>query len=59
MRKIEGDLFAVVNVNTFENVDPSELDGSPADFDGESVEGRLERRKRNWIPAVSLGGSAD
>lgn len=56
---IEGNLFAVVNVNTFENVDPSELDGSPSDFDGESVEGRLERRKRNWISAVSLGGSTD
>jgi len=56
---IEGDVFAVVNVNTFENVDASELDASPADFDGESVEGRLERRKRNWISAVILGGSAD
>lgn len=56
---IEGNLFAVVNVNTFENVDPSELDGSPSDFDGESVEGRLERRKRNWISAVSLGSSTD
>ncbi len=51
---IEGVEFAVVNVNTFENVDASELDSSTTDFDGESVEGRLERRKRNWIPRVSV-----
>jgi len=51
---IEGVEFAVVNVNTFENVEASELDSSTTDFDGESVEARLERRKRNWIPRVSV-----
>jgi hypothetical protein len=55
---IEGNVFAVVNVNTFEKVDPSELDASPTDFESESVEGRLGRRKRNWISQVSLAGSA-
>jgi hypothetical protein len=51
---IEGIEFAVVNVNTFENVEASELDSSTTDFDGESVEARLARRKRNWIPRVSV-----
>lgn len=51
---IEGGQYAVVNVNTFENVDRSELDAAATDFDGESVAGRLERRKRNWIPRVEI-----
>ncbi len=56
---IEGVVYAVVNVNTFENVDPSEFDASATDFDGESVDGRLERRKRNWISTVSLEAARD
>ncbi len=51
---IESVEFAVVNVNTFENVGPSDLDSSTSDFDDESVEGRLERRKRNWIRRVRV-----
>lgn len=51
---IEGKRYAVVNVNTFENVDPTELDASAADFEGESVAGRLERRQRNWIARVHI-----
>ena len=38
-------------------MDPSELDASPTDFDGESLDGRLDRRKRNWIPDVELAGA--
>jgi hypothetical protein len=52
---IDGTQYAVVNVNTFENVDPSELDASASDFDGESVADRLARRKRNWIGRVRIG----
>ena len=51
---IEGTRYAVVNVNSFENVDRSELDSSVTDFDGETTEGRLARRQRNWIPDVSI-----
>lgn len=51
---IDGGRFAVVNVNTFENVDASELDSSTTDFDGESVEERLARRKQKWIPRVDV-----
>jgi len=51
---IDGNVFAVVNVNTFEDVEAAELDASPTDFDGEGVGERLERRKRNWIPRVTV-----
>ena len=51
---IEGVEYAVVNVNTFENVDAAELDSSATDFDGEDLGQRLDRRKRNWIPQVSV-----
>jgi hypothetical protein len=51
---IQGVRYAVVNVNTFENVDASGLDTSATDFDDEDIEERLERRKRNWIAAVEI-----
>ena len=40
--------------DTFEGVDKAELISSVTNFDGESVEGRLERRKRNWTPRVNI-----
>jgi hypothetical protein len=43
----------VVNVNTFENVEPSLLRRSSATLDEESGEERLERRQRNWIADVT------
>ena len=51
---IENVEYAVVNVNTFENVDPSELDSSATNFDGEDIEARLGRRMRNWISQVTV-----
>ncbi len=51
---IEGYEYAVVNVNTFEGVSKSELDSSVADFDGESVGDRLNRRKQRWISQVDV-----
>jgi hypothetical protein len=47
---IEGRRYAVVNVNTFDDVDRSELVMSPADFEGETPKNRLARRRRNWTP---------
>src|SRR4051812_7360548 len=46
---VEGKIYAVVNVNAFESVDPALLKRSPASTDGETEEARLARRKRNWI----------
>lgn len=50
--EIEGRVYAVVNVNTFESVEPSSVARSPASFEGEGTGDRLERRKRNWIASV-------
>ena len=47
---IEGTRYAVVNVNTFDNVDRSQLVETAADFEGETTENRLARRRRNWTP---------
>ena len=51
---IDGRTYAVVNVNTFDNVDAASLRRSPASFDGEDVESRLARRRRNWISTVEF-----
>lgn len=57
--EVAGRLYAVVNVNTFENIEPSRLRRGSADFEGEDVESRLARRTRNWIGDVRIveGGS--
>ena len=52
--KIDDRLYAVVNVNTFEGIDPSLVRRESADFDGEAVEARLSRRTRNWIDSVHI-----
>ena len=52
--RLDGQLFAVVNVNTFEGVPAAMLRHSPASFDGEDEAARLARRKRNWIPNVTI-----
>ena len=49
---VDGHRYAVVNVNTFEGVDPSLLRQCPVTFDDEDEEARLARRKRNWIGDV-------
>ena len=52
--RIEDKLYAVVNVNSFEDIDPAAFVRAVTDFDGETTESRLDRRKRNWIPSVTL-----
>jgi len=47
-------LYAVVNVNVLENIDPSWLRRAPVSFEGEDVESRLARRTRNWIADVRI-----
>jgi len=51
---IAGRTYAVVNVNTFDNVDPAMLRRTPASFDGEEEGARLARRQRNWIADVRI-----
>lgn len=49
---IDGVTYAVVNVNTFDDVDPAWLRHARADFEGEEAADRLARRARGWIPRV-------
>ncbi len=46
--------YAVVNANTFEGIDRASFRSAVTDFDGEPTESRLERRKRTWIPQVTI-----
>ena len=55
---IDGRIYAVVNVNVLEDVDPQRLRRAATSFDGEDVASRLSRRQRNWIADVRLGGVA-
>jgi hypothetical protein len=52
--EIANHLYAVVNVNTFENVEPAWLRRAGVDFEGEDVESRLARRERHWIADVRI-----
>ena len=55
--RIDGHLYAVVNVNAFDDIDASLLRRVPVAFDRESEEARLARRKRNWIGRVSYSAA--
>lgn len=52
--EIANHLYAVVNVDVFENVDQSWLRQTAANFEREDVEARLARRMRNWIADVRI-----
>jgi len=52
--EILGTTYAVVNVNTFNNVDPARFERASTDFEGETLEDRLARRRRSWIPNVTI-----
>lgn len=57
--RIDGGVYAVANVNTFENVDRARLKRGSASFDGEGEDSRLARRKRSWILEVRFVGAAE
>ncbi len=52
--EIGGCLRAVVNASVFDNFESIASNVSEHDFDKETLEQRLARRKRNWIPDVTL-----
>jgi hypothetical protein len=56
---IEGRLYAVVNVNTFEEVDSALLQYVSASLDGDGKEARLARRQRSWIGDVAYVEAGD
>jgi hypothetical protein len=51
---IDGRLYAVVNVNSFDNIERARVSVEPASFDGEDLSSRLERRRRHWIAEVAV-----
>jgi hypothetical protein len=55
---LEGTRYAVVNVNTFDDIDRAQLVETPRDFEGETTDARLARRQRNWTPEAP-GANAD
>jgi hypothetical protein len=57
--EIDQHVYAVVNVNVLENVDAAWVRRASADFEGEDVQSRLARRKRNWIADVRIQESGD
>ncbi len=58
LSEIDNTQYAVVNVNSFENIDISSFSSSSTNFDGEDTGSRLERRQRNWIPNVQISTAA-
>jgi hypothetical protein len=52
--EIDGHAYAVVNTNTFENVERTRLAAAPASFGVEDTTTRLERRRRSWIAEVTV-----
>jgi hypothetical protein len=56
--EIANHVYAVVNVNTFENLDSLHLRRQSANFDGEELLSRLARRQSNWIADVHISEGA-
>lgn len=52
--RIDGRLFAVVNVNTFDGIEPSLVRVTPSSLDEEDMATRLARRQRHWIGSVTF-----
>lgn len=52
--QIDGQVFAAINANTLQGDATALLNYQPADFDGESVESRIERRRHQWIADVEI-----
>lgn len=53
---IDGTQYAVINANTFDDVNRADLTRTATDFEGEATENRLARRRRSWTPAAAAGG---
>jgi hypothetical protein len=51
---IDGVVYAVVNVNALQGLDPERLRRVTTDVEGEAADARLERRRRNWIARVRM-----
>ncbi|HKP67025.1 MAG TPA: hypothetical protein VJX31_10395 [Casimicrobiaceae bacterium] len=52
--RVDGRLYAVVNVNTFDDVAASLLRRASSNLEDETETDRLARRARNWIADVAF-----
>ncbi|QBB69971.1 hypothetical protein ELE36_06120 [Pseudolysobacter antarcticus] len=52
--RIDERVYAVFNINTFEDFDTSLLRRAATNFDGEGTDSRLARRQSNWIGDVEF-----
>ena len=55
----DGRLYAVVNVNTFNDVPRSLLRRAPVSFEDEDLGSRLARRTHNWIADIRYLDAGD
>jgi hypothetical protein len=53
---MEGTRYAVFNVNAFADADRAQVVAAAADFESETMDSRLARRRRNWTPEASGAG---
>ncbi|HMB75969.1 MAG TPA: GFA family protein [Kiloniellaceae bacterium] len=51
---IDGAAFAIVNINSLDDLRPDRILPTPVSFQGENLEDRLARRKRYWVGQVSI-----
>ncbi len=54
MSVIDGHTYAIININVTEDPDAFSRPATSFDYDGETVDRRLTRRKENWIGTVSM-----
>ncbi len=54
LSRIEGHLYAVLNVNTLDGDPLGHVAPARSDFEGETTEARLARRKQKWIGEVHV-----
>jgi hypothetical protein len=54
---IDGQLYAVINVNSFKDFKEFSLTRSASNFDGEERGDRIARRRRNWIPRLRIAAA--
>jgi hypothetical protein len=54
--EIDGHTYGIVNVNALDEADHFSRHASVMSYEGESLEDRLARRKKNWIGTVHISG---
>lgn len=56
---IDGNDYAVINVNTFATLGPEDMERVATDFEDEGPGARRARRKRNWTGTVTVTEGAE